>query len=126
MDDFTSGGKTVLFATHYLDEADQVADRIVVLADGRVVADGTGAEIKSQVAGRTISVAAGELQPVALSGLPAVVDSRAVGSRILLHSTDSDATLRALLAQFPQAHDIEITSAKLEDAFLALTTREHA
>jgi ABC-2 type transport system ATP-binding protein len=126
MDDFTSGGKTVLFATHYLDEADQVADRIVVLADGRVVADGTGAEIKSRVAGRTISVAAGQLQPVALSGLPAVVDSRTVGSRILLHSTDSDATLRALLSQFPQAHDIEIASAKLEDAFLALTTREHA
>lgn len=126
MDDFTSGGKTVLFATHYLDEADQVADRIVVLADGHVVADGTGAEIKSRVAGRTISVAARQLQPVALSGLPAVVDSRTVGSRILLHSTDSDATLRALLAQFPQAHDIEIASAKLEDAFLALTTRESA
>jgi ABC-2 type transport system ATP-binding protein len=53
MEDFTAVGRTVLFATHYLDGADAVADRIVVLAEGRIMADGTGAEIKSRVAGRT-------------------------------------------------------------------------
>ena len=63
MIDFTSAGRTVLFATHYLEEADQVAERIVVLAEGRVVADGTGAEIRSRVAGRTISLAADERDP---------------------------------------------------------------
>ena len=51
-------GRTVLFATHYLEEADAVADRIVVLDEGRVVADGTAAEIKSRVAGRTVAMAA--------------------------------------------------------------------
>jgi ABC-2 type transport system ATP-binding protein len=124
MDTFTSGGKTVLFATHYLDEADDVADRIVVLAGGRVVADGTGAQIKSRVAGRTISIAAEGMGPTVLSRLPAVVDTRLQGARLLISTTDSDATLRALLARYPEARDIEISSAKLEDAFLALTTSE--
>ena len=63
MRDFTAAGRTVLFATHYLDEADEVADRIVVLARGRVVADGSGAEIKCRVAGRTIGVAADGVDP---------------------------------------------------------------
>src|SRR5699024_5063069 len=56
MRDYTAGGRTVLFATHYLEEADDFADRVVVLAHGRVVADGSGAEIKSSVAGRAITV----------------------------------------------------------------------
>ena len=55
MRDFTGSGRTVLFATHYLDEADAFADRVVVLADGMIIADGTGAQIKASVAGRTIS-----------------------------------------------------------------------
>ncbi len=126
METFTTDGKTVLFATHYLDEADQVADRIVVLAAGRVVADGTGAQIKSQVAGRTISIAAAEMGPTALSALPAVVDTRLEGARLLIHTTDSDATLRALLGEYPEARDIEIASANLEDAFLALTAQEQS
>ena len=71
MRDFVAGGRTVLFATHYLDEADAEADRIVVLAEGRIVADGNGAEIKSQVAGRTISVAADGVDRAALAGCPA-------------------------------------------------------
>jgi ABC-2 type transport system ATP-binding protein len=124
MERFTANGRTVLFATHYLDEADEVADRIVVLADGRVVADGTGAQIKSKVAGRTISINAEGMGPTVLSVLPGVVDTRLQGARLLIHTTDSDATLRALVAQYPAARDIEITSAKLEDAFLALTSKE--
>jgi ABC-2 type transport system ATP-binding protein len=123
---FVADGRTVLFATHYLDEADQVAERIVVLAEGRIVADGTGAEIKSRVAGRTVSLsAADDLEPAALSGLPGVVDTRVAGARLLLHTTDSDQTLRALLSRYPQARDLEIASANLEDAFLALTSSEH-
>ena len=67
MRDFTATGRTVLFATHYLDEADAVADRIVVLADGRLVADGSGAQIKARVAGRTIAVATAGLDPAAVA-----------------------------------------------------------
>jgi ABC-2 type transport system ATP-binding protein len=126
MQTFTERGRTVLFATHYLEEADQVADRIVVLAQGRIVANGSGAQIKSRVAGRTISVAAGRLTPPALSGLPGVVDAALVGSRLQLHSTNSDQTLRALLQKFPEVADIEIASANLEDAFLALTAQEQS
>lgn len=121
MRDFTASGRTVLFATHYLDEADQVADRIVVLARGQIVADGTGAQIKGRVAGRTVSVAADGVGPTALTRLDGVVGTEVQGARVLIHTTDSDTTLRALLSQFPQAHDIEIASTKLEDAFLALT-----
>ena len=122
MIDFTSSGRTVMFATHYLEEADQVAERIVVLADGRVVADGTGAEIRSRVAGRTISLADDGTDAAELADLPGVAGVERIGARCYLHSTDSDTTVRALLAACPEAREIEITSAKLEDAFVALTS----
>ena len=121
MEDFTKDGRTVLFATHYLDEADAVADRIVVLAEGRIVADGTGAEIKSRVAGRTIGVAADSVSVAQLEQLPGLCKITEVGARLLIHASDSDAALRVLLERCPSARDIEVTSAKLEDAFLALT-----
>ena len=127
MRDFTATGRTVLFATHYLDEADaEVADRIVVLTDGRLVADGSGAQIKARVAGRTIAVATAGLDPAAVAALPGVLRTEIVGSRLLVHAADSDAALRGLLRAFPQARDIEVTSAKLEDAFLALTATEQS
>ena len=120
----SDGGRTVLFATHYLEEADRIADRIVVLDGGRIVADGTSAGIKSQVAGRTITLADDAVAVEGLVRLPAVVSVDRDGRRLVLHTTDSDLTLRALLTECPQAHDIEIGSAKLEDAFLALTGRD--
>ena len=124
MRDFASGDRTVMFATHYLEEADAIADRIVVLNAGRVVADGTGAEIKSKVAGRTISLAADSLDIEVTRHLPGVVRTERSGPRLLLHTTQSDVTLRALLDRCPQAADIEVTSARLEDAFLALTAKK--
>ena len=72
-------------------------DRIVVLAEGRIVADGNGAEIKSQVAGRTISMAADSVDAVAVARLPGVVRTERAGPRLLVHAVDSDAALRALL-----------------------------
>ena len=118
---FAAQGKTVIFATHYLEEADAYADRIILMARGRIVADGATTEIKSQVGGKTIratlpAVAAADL--TALAGV-AAVDTR--GDAVLLHCTDSDRAIRALLAAYPAAHDIEITGAGLEQAFLALT-----
>jgi ABC-2 type transport system ATP-binding protein len=122
MTEFTDSGRTVLFATHYLEEADDVADRIVVLADGQIVADGTGAQIRSRVAGRTISLADDGPQPEVLDALPGVAGVHRVGARLQMHSTDSDTTLRELLINHPEARDIEVVSAKLEDAFVALTS----
>ena len=124
MRDFVAGGRTVLFATHYLDEADEEADRIVVLAEGRIVADGNGAEIKSHVAGRTISVAADSVDPVVVARLTGVIRTEPAGPRLLVHAVDSDAALRVLLDECPGVRDIEVTSARLEDAFLALTAQE--
>ena len=90
MQAFIGGGRTVLFATHYLEEADAVAHRIVVLDEGRVVADGTAAEIKSRVAGRTVAVAADSVDIDTVAALPDVARIERSGSRILLHTAESD------------------------------------
>ncbi|MEU1972061.1 ABC transporter ATP-binding protein [Microbacterium sp. NPDC019599] len=121
MRDFADAGRTVLFATHYLEEADDVAQRIVVLDAGRVVAQGTGDEIRSRVAGRTITLTAIDLDSAGLGGLPGVVAVEKAGPRWRLHSTDSDSTLRALLRD-DRVQDVEVAAANLEDAFIALTT----
>lgn len=124
MREFADAGRTVLFATHYLDEADQAAQRIVVLAEGRLVAAGTPDQIRSRVAGRTIALTALGLDSSNLRGVPGVAAVERIGARWHLHSTDSDRTLRALLRD-DRVHDVEVTAAKLEDAFLALTDTHH-
>jgi ABC-2 type transport system ATP-binding protein len=128
MREFTASGRTVLFATHYLEEADQFADRVVVMSAGSIVADGTGAQIKSAVAGRTISAVVDGATPEQLAALPGVLGTDRQATRALLRCNDSDTALRALLARFPQAHDIEIATGNLEDAFLELvaTSRQEA
>ncbi len=126
MREFTAEGRTVVFATHYLDEADSFADRIVILNSGRIVADGTPAEVKSVVSGRSIrfAVDAGEADAAtsALSRLGGIRSLEQRASRFTLVSDDSDATLRSVLHLVPTAHDIEITAHTMDDAFLALTT----
>ena len=121
MREFIAGGRTVLFATHYLDEADAEADRIVVLARGRLIADGTPSMIKSRVADRTVTLADHGVTLADLTALPSVIAGERSGGRLLLRTTDSDATLRALITEHPAATDIEVESASLEDAFLTLT-----
>jgi ABC-2 type transport system ATP-binding protein len=125
MREFTDEGKTVVFATHYLDEADAFADRIVILGAGRVIADGTPSEVKSVVSGRTLSFTVRDDRSTtlleALWGLVAVTQLEHRGTRFSLHTEDSDATLRALLAKFPTVTDIEIVSRNMDDAFMALT-----
>jgi ABC-2 type transport system ATP-binding protein len=92
-----------------------------VLANGVIVADGTGAQIKASVAGRTISAVIPGVGTAEVGALPGVVSTEQQASRLLLHCNDSDAALRAMLAAFPAAHDIEIAAGNLEDAFLELT-----
>jgi ABC-2 type transport system ATP-binding protein len=116
----TDQGRTVLFATHYLDEADEYADRIVLMRTGTVVADGTPAQIKSVVSGRTIRATLPDADQTALAALPGVDTVEKRGDTILLACSDSDAALRVLLST-TAAHDIEVTARNLEDAFLALT-----
>jgi ABC-2 type transport system ATP-binding protein len=127
-------GKTVIFATHYLEEADAYADRIVLMARGRIVADGPATEIKAKVSGRiiraTIPVAgpagpAGSADTAALAGLPGVTNAERHGEAVILTCADSDLTLRALLNRFPAARDIEVAGAGIEEAFMALTADDN-
>jgi ABC-2 type transport system ATP-binding protein len=123
---FAARGKTVLFATHYLDEADAYADRAVLMAHGRVVADGPTTEIKARVGLRTIRTTLPGASDEALAGLPGVVSAERHGASVLLRCSNSDEAIRALLRDYPAARDIEIASAGLEEAFLRLTGGEAA
>jgi ABC-2 type transport system ATP-binding protein len=111
-------GHTVVFATHHLEEADAVADRVVVIASGRVVADGSAAQIKAGTAARTISFTAAP--GVVLDALPAVTASSRQGGTLTLTTADAAATLRALLADGASLPDLEVRGASLEDAVLSL------
>jgi ABC-2 type transport system ATP-binding protein len=116
-------GRTVLFATHYLEEADQYADRIVLISKGRIVADGSGSEIRALTSGRTVRATidgADEHTAQRLASIGGVDGVELRGDTVLLHAKDSDAVARYLLTE-TDARDLEITSHGLEDAFLSLT-----
>jgi ABC-2 type transport system ATP-binding protein len=117
----TDAGRTVLFATHYLEEADAYADRIVLRRAGHIVADGTAATIKAQAAGRTIRGTLPGPDTELLGALPGVTQVEVRGSTVLLRCADSDIALRALLKS-TDIRDLEVTAAGLEDAFFTLTT----
>jgi ABC-2 type transport system ATP-binding protein len=121
MREFAARGKTVVFATHYLEEADDFADRAVLMARGRVVADGPTTEIKALVGTRTIRATLPAVPLEELARLPGVKGAERRGEAIVLSCSDSDAAIRALVAAYPAARDIEIAGAGLEDAFLQLT-----
>ncbi|PPF64096.1 ABC transporter ATP-binding protein [Clavibacter michiganensis] len=114
-------GRTVLFATHYLDEADEYADRIVLMSRGTIVADGATADIKNLVSGRILRATLPDADVAELAALPSVDDASVQGERITLHTSDSDALARHLLTH-TAARDIEITRQNLESVFLALTS----
>jgi ABC-2 type transport system ATP-binding protein len=116
-------GRTVLFATHYLEEADQYADRIVLISRGRIVADGTGAEIRALASGRTVRAQVDGLDDVVagrVAQLGGVDRVETRGDTLLVHAKDSDAVARYLLTE-TDARDLEITAQGLEEAFLSLT-----
>ena len=113
-------GRTVLFATHYLEEADQYADRIVLMRRGRVVADGTGSQIKALSNGRTVRATLERADHDALARIGGVESVELRGDSVLLHARDTDAVARYLLTE-TDARDLEITSRSIEEAFLSLT-----
>ena len=126
-------GKTVLLTTHYLEEADALAHRIVVINKGRVVCEGTPAEVKSIGAG--LSTASGDatrdvkiirctttLTGNHLLAMPGVSTVELYGKTTVITSTQPESTLREMLALDQQLHSLEVQSPALEDAFLALTS----
>jgi ABC-2 type transport system ATP-binding protein len=124
MRDFAARGRTVLFATHYLEEADAHADRIVLMARGAIVADGPPTEIKAMVGSRTIRATLAYVSVEELERLPGVTRAELRGEAVTLVCSDSDRAVRALLERFPAARDLEIAGADLEQAFLQLTAEE--
>jgi len=131
-------GKTVLLTTHYLEEADALAHRIIVINKGKVVCEGTPAEVKSMGTSGTLS-ADGSSSTAAQQGIkiircittltaqhllamPGVTSSETSGSLTLITSTQPEATLREMLALDESLNSLEVQSPLLEDAFLALTS----
>ncbi|MFJ8210441.1 ABC transporter ATP-binding protein [Streptomyces sp. NPDC096033] len=118
---YAERGNTLLFSTHYLEEADEYAERIVVIAQGRVIADGSGAELKKSVGGKTVSFDRGNWDPNGLARTPGVTGVEVRGARIHLSTDDADLTVTAL-AQSGALRNVEVTGGGLEEAFISLTS----
>jgi ABC-2 type transport system ATP-binding protein len=124
MKEEVSEGKTLLFATHYLEEADQAADRILVINRGRLLADGTPAEIKARAGAKRMSFRLPDASEPFLSGLPGVTSVEMRGDVVQIQTMDSDGTLYALLDAGYRPREIEVGSLGLEQAFLAITAED--
>ncbi len=122
---FVSRGRTILLTTHYLEEADTLADRIVVIDRGSIVADGTPAEIKSRTSARRIRCET-SIPAVVLGSLPGVTRVEVDGSRVEILASIAEPVVRELLRRDEHLSNLEVTGAGLEDAFLALTQQEAA
>jgi ABC-2 type transport system ATP-binding protein len=118
-------GRTLLFATHYLEEADQAADRILVINKGRLLADGTPSEIKARAGAKRISFHLEQIDEPFLLGLPALVNVEIRHDLVQIQSSDSDRTLYALLDAGYRPREIEVSSLGLEQAFLAITAEDN-
>ena len=127
MREVAATGRTVVFATHHLDEAEREAARVIVMDRGRVVADGTGAEISTVVAGRVISLrGASPEQIAALPGIDSAAADETDPRRVRAVCTDSDAALAALFTGplAGQVHEVLVAAPGLEEAFLRITDHE--
>ncbi|MDT0434508.1 MULTISPECIES: ABC transporter ATP-binding protein [Streptomyces] len=120
-------GRTVLFATHYLEEADAIADRVLVLHRGRLLADGTAAEIKAKAGARRVSFdLEGTVDEAPLRALPFLTSLDVSGHTVRIQSSDADATVHALYGLGVYPRNLEVSGLGLEQAFVAITQAEEA
>ncbi|MEV5977878.1 ABC transporter ATP-binding protein [Streptomyces sp. NPDC052114] len=122
-------GRAVLFATHYLEEADAIADRVLVLHRGRLLADGTAAEIKAKAGARKVAfdlAGIDEALTARLRELPFLTTLDVSGHTVRLQSTDADATVHALYGLGVYPRNLEVAGLGLEQAFVAITEAEEA
>jgi ABC-2 type transport system ATP-binding protein len=115
-----SRGKTVLLTTHYLEEADALADRIAVINKGEIIAEGTPSTIKAQTAGKKIRCVTSVSMTV-LRQMSGVTEVREDREAVEIHTSVAEPVVRELLARDASLSGLEVTSAGLEEAFLALT-----
>ncbi len=113
-------GKTLLFATHFLEEADALATRIVVIDRGRVVAQGTPAEIKAHAGGKRIRLR-GDVDTAEVRGWPGVRSVETAGGYVVIQTSDAEEGLRRLFASGQRIDEVTVEDAELESAFLNLT-----
>jgi ABC-2 type transport system ATP-binding protein len=117
-----AGGTGVLFATHYLEEADRFADRIVIVHQGQVVAEGTAGELKSRMGStRIVEVTSDEPEAIAALPLPGQQEVTTQGRTVRIRTSDADETLRALHQSLLPFHDVTVTGSDLDDVLLSLS-----
>jgi ABC-2 type transport system ATP-binding protein len=116
----SAAGKTILLTTHYLEEADALASRIVVMQKGRVVAEGSPEELKASQGSRSIRCVTA-LSASFLTQLPGVLSAEIDGRTMLIRTHAPEAVLRAMLQADATLSGLEVRSAGLEETFLALT-----
>jgi ABC-2 type transport system ATP-binding protein len=119
MRSFAAAGRTILLTTHYLEEADALAERIVLIQRGRIVADAPPAAIKARVGDKRVSFVAEPLGPEAFADLP-VQELRLADGRVRFTSPEPERVLRELFARGAVLRDLEVVGVALEDAILAL------
>ena len=127
-------GKTVLLTTHYLEEADALAHRIIVINKGKIVCEGTPAEVKSLGAGSTSTAAISRSNKIIrcvttltsqhLSAMPGVSKIETIEGLTVITSSQPESTLREMLALDQHLHSLDVQSPALEDAFLALISND--
>jgi ABC-2 type transport system ATP-binding protein len=122
--ELAADGRTIVLTTHYLEEADALADRIVVINNGRAIAEGSPAGIKSRAALKRIRCVT-QLPVTEVEKLPPVKDATADGMRLDIMTLKPEDVLRELLWRDPELTDLEVTGARLEDAFIALTSADN-
>ncbi|HEY0936011.1 MAG TPA: ABC transporter ATP-binding protein [Trebonia sp.] len=117
-------GRTLLFATHYLEEADQAADRVLVINRGRLLADGSPEDIKKRAGAKRMSFRLPGADQAALLRLPGVVSLEIRHDTVRIQTSDSDGTLYGLLDAGYRPTEIEVGSLGLEQAFIAITAED--
>jgi ABC-2 type transport system ATP-binding protein len=117
---YAEEGHTVLFATHYLEEAQDFASRLVIIAQGRIIADGTVPEIQARYGQTQVFFTLEQEGAGGFDHLPGVQQSEVMGERVTLHTRDVDATVRALVNSTLPWKEIDIKTNDLEDIFISL------
>jgi len=119
-----SRGKTILLTTHYLQEADALADRVIVINQGQIIAEGTPAEIKAQTSGKKIRCVS-QLPIEVVRAFPGVLEVKVDREAIEIKAKNAEIVVHELLLRDASLSGLEVTSAGLEEAFLALTQSNH-
>ena len=121
---YAARGRTIVLTTHYLEEADELATRVIVIDKGRLIADSTPAQIKARVAGKhVVFTAAGEFGQADLEGLP-LTASHIEDHRVRLLTNEPEAVVRELFRRGVDLHNLEVGGADLEEAFVSMTHHE--